>query len=365
MISIPSMPVAVYDVSLGGASGHNHPHHHHHHPHHPHHHHQHHHRKNNSMCPESLLDICAKVVAYHIPFQRIEERYQRIPEPVQARIIYWSFPRNEKDICMYSSLTSDSHHYSCSSSAASSLTSDTEIPFYQGVRLYESGSVDNVLQVGFHLSGVVTVKTPGPPPPSSSSSSSASNSSNSNSNNVTASSSSLSASSGLNYAQGSERRYRVSITFDRCKIISVTCSCDKKEIFWCEHVVALTLFRMRNPHLVKLRVPISETLLQLDRQQLQKLIQYLVAEHHTEVLPTAQRLADEILRSSSTINRIDGAPDPTAGSCAEDEHSWHLDEEQVSDQVRIHLVTISSTSGSTSKSNHLNALFAKVTIVVL
>lgn len=51
---------------------------------------------------------------------------------------------------------------------------------------------------------------------------------------------------------------------------------------------------------------ISETLLQMDRQQLQKFVQYLISEHHTEVLPTAQRLADEILQQRSEINRIPG-----------------------------------------------------------
>lgn len=55
--------------------------------------------------PDSLLDITARIVAESEPFQRIEERYERIPEPVQRRIIFWSFPRNERDICMYSSLS--------------------------------------------------------------------------------------------------------------------------------------------------------------------------------------------------------------------------------------------------------------------
>ncbi|GIY25067.1 zinc finger SWIM domain-containing protein 4 [Caerostris darwini] len=95
-------------------------------------------RVDDKRCPETLLDVCAKVVAFHIPFQRIEERYDRIPEPVQKRIIYWSFPRNERDICMYSSLSSDSN--SCSDYQ--------KLPFYRGVRLYESGCVENVLQVG-------------------------------------------------------------------------------------------------------------------------------------------------------------------------------------------------------------------------
>jgi hypothetical protein len=50
----------------------------------------------------------------------------------------------------------------------------------------------------------------------------------------------------------------------------------------------------------------TETLLQMDRQQLQKFIQYLISEHHTEVLPTAQKLADEILQQRSEINQIPG-----------------------------------------------------------
>lgn len=42
----------------------------------------------------------------------------------------------------------------------------------------------------------------------------------------------------------------------------------------------------------------------MDRQQLQKFVQYLIAEHHTEVLPTAQKLADEILQQRSEINQV-------------------------------------------------------------
>ena len=88
--------------------------------------------------PESLLDICAKVVAENIPFQRVEERFDRIPEPVQSRIVYWSFPRNERDICMYSSFTNFSKDNSDSK----------KLPFHQGVKLLDSGAVESVLQIG-------------------------------------------------------------------------------------------------------------------------------------------------------------------------------------------------------------------------
>ena len=44
----------------------------------------------------------------------------------------------------------------------------------------------------------------------------------------------------------------------------------------------------------------------MSREQLQKFAQYLISEHHTEVLPTAQRLADEILQTQSEINQLCG-----------------------------------------------------------
>lgn len=37
----------------------------------------------------------------------------------------------------------------------------------------------------------------------------------------------------------------------------MTCSCEARDIFWCQHVVALALFRIRNADTVRLRVPIS------------------------------------------------------------------------------------------------------------
>ena len=142
----------------------------------------------------------------------------------------------------------------------------------------------------------------------------------------------------------------------RCKITSVTCSCDTKDIFWCQHVVALTLYRIRNAEKIQLRVPISETLLQMDRQQLQKFVQYLISEHHTEVLPTAQCLADEIMQRKSSINQIDGAPDPTAGADAASDNSWHLDEAQVRDQVKNYL----SQGGYFNANKQLASMFTKV-----
>lgn len=101
----------------------------------------------------------------------------------------------------------------------------------------------------------------------------------------------------------------------------------------------------------------TETLLQMNRQQLQKFVQYLISEHHTEVLPTAQNLADEILHQKSEINAICGAPDPTAGAATDDEHSWHLDESQVCEAVRSYL---GQGNNYYNGNKQLNSLFAKV-----
>nr|XP_042700302.1 zinc finger SWIM domain-containing protein 4 [Chrysemys picta bellii] len=256
---------------------------------------------------ETLLDLSAKRVAETWAFEQVEERFSRVPEPVQKRIVFWSFPRSEREICMYSSL-------GCHPPEGER---DSRVPFNRGLHLLQSGAVDRVLQVGFHLSGTVT-EPAGPSEP--------------------------------------ERSFHVSISFDRCKITSVSCACDNRDIFYCAHVVALSLYRIRNARQVELRLPISETLSQMNRDQLQKFVQYLISAHHTEVLPTAQRLADEILLLGSEINRVHGAPDPTAGAGIEDANCWHLDEEQIQEQVRQLL----SNGGYYGASKQLQSMFNKV-----
>ncbi|XP_043362876.1 zinc finger SWIM domain-containing protein 4 isoform X3 [Dermochelys coriacea] len=256
---------------------------------------------------ETLLDLSAKRVAETWAFEQVEERFSRVPEPVQKRIVFWSFPRSEREICMYSSL-------GCHPPEGER---DSRVPFNRGLHLLQSGAVDRVLQVGFHLSGNVT-EPAGPSEP--------------------------------------ERSFHVSISFDRCKITSVSCACGSRDIFYCAHVVALSLCRIRNARQVELRLPISETLSQMNRDQLQKFVQYLISAHHTEVLPTAQRLADEILLLGSEINRVHGAPDPTAGAGIEDANCWHLDEEQIQEQVRQLL----SNGGYYGASKQLQSMFNKV-----
>ena len=46
-------------------------------------------------------------------------------------------------------------------------------------------------------------------------------------------------------------KYSVSLTFDRCKVKEYKCSCaGGNDVFLCRHLVALIIYRMRNPEKV-------------------------------------------------------------------------------------------------------------------
>ncbi|KAJ8939599.1 hypothetical protein NQ318_010606 [Aromia moschata] len=82
-----------------------------------------------------------------------------------------------------------------------------------------------------------------------------------------------------------------------------------------------------------------ESLSRLQRDQLQKFAQYLISELPQQILPTAQRLLDELLGSQpSAINSVCGAPDPTAGASANDQTSWYLDEKTLHDNIKKILI---------------------------
>ena len=68
-----------------------------------------------------------------------------------------------------------------------------------------------------------------------------------------------------------------------------------------------------------IRMPVSDSLNFLDREQLIKFAQHLLYEHQNEsIIETAQQLLDKLLSKEQKgqeedINAIAGAPDPTAG----------------------------------------------------
>lgn len=56
------------------------------------------------------------------------------------------------------------------------------------------------------------------------------------------------------------------------------------------------------------------------------------------------------------MSNVAGAPDPTAGGSAEEEHCWHLDSEQVKEQVGQYL----TQGGYYNANKQLYFMFTKV-----
>ena len=118
-------------------------------------------------------------------------------------------------------------------------------------------------------------------------------------------------------ANDSVKNY-VTVLFDRGKVTSAHCSCELSTN-WCVHVVATCLARIKNKDTMTVHLPVSDSLNSLDREQLLKFAQYLLCEHQNEpVVETAQKLLNKLLsrqqkEQQEDINKIAGAPDPTAG----------------------------------------------------
>ncbi|XP_049870300.1 zinc finger SWIM domain-containing protein 8 homolog [Pectinophora gossypiella] len=226
----------------------------------------------------TLSELSAKCVACHIPFELVEHVYPPVPEQLQLQIAFWSFPDSEDDIRLYSCLANGS--------------SDE---FQRGEHLFRDRAVKDVLQIGFHLSATVLLNMP-------------------------------------------RAQYNVAVTFDRQRISSCNCTCSSTA-HWCSHIVAVCLYRIHLPTQVCLRAPVSESLQRLRRDQLQKFAQYLISELPRQILPTAQRILDELLSAQpNQINTTCGAPDPTAGASAYEYTSWFLDEKTLHNNINKILV---------------------------
>ncbi|GBP88135.1 Zinc finger SWIM domain-containing protein 8 [Eumeta japonica] len=226
----------------------------------------------------TLSELAAKTVACHIPFELVENVYPPVPEQLQLQIAFWSFPDSEDDIRLYSCLANGSAD-----------------EFQRGEHLFRDRAVKEALQIGFHLSATVVLSMP-------------------------------------------RAQYNVAVTFDRQKISSCNCTCSSTA-HWCSHIVAVCLNRIHMPTQVCLRAPVSESLQRLRRDQLQKFAQYLISELPRQILPTAQRILDELLSAQpNTINTTCGAPDPTAGASAFEYTSWFLDDKTLHNNINKILV---------------------------
>ena len=152
--------------------------------------------------------------------------------------------------------------------------------------------------------------------------------------------------------------YRVSLKFDRCKITSVSCGCNNRSVLWCSHAVALALYRIRHANHVPVRLPVSETILQLKTPQLQRLLLHLITQHHQDILPSVQNLLDDLVRPDSEISLSQGIPDPTAGACTGTVSSWYLDSDLIHEEIKSGL-------SATNTGKNINSLFNKVSLYII
>lgn len=87
-----------------------------------------------------LVDLCAMYVAANIPFELVEKFKQPIPEDLQLKITYESFPPTIDNIRLYSCLANGNVD-----------------EYLRGEQLYQSQCVLKIIQIGFHLSAQVSI----------------------------------------------------------------------------------------------------------------------------------------------------------------------------------------------------------------
>lgn len=80
------------------------------------------------------MELSAKCVAMNYAFEVVEQHNPPIPEALQLRIAFWSFPESEEEIRLYSCLACGSND-----------------KFKEGQFLALSGHVIEVLQIGMYL----------------------------------------------------------------------------------------------------------------------------------------------------------------------------------------------------------------------
>ena len=153
-------------------------------------------------------------------------------------------------------------------------------------------------------------------------------------------------------------QYKVSLKFDRCKITSLSCTCNNRTILWCAHAVALTIYRIRHANSVQIRLPVSESILQLKTPQLQSLLLHLITQHHQDLLPSVQKLLDDFKQPESDINNAAGIPDPTAGACSGSDSLWYLDSDLIQEEIKTGL-----EPNNTGK--NISSLLSKVGLIAL
>ena len=78
-----------------------------------------------------LVDICARYIALNMPFELVESYSQPVPEDLQLKITFASFPDSVEDIRLYSCLANGNAD-----------------EYQKGEQLFNNKNVRNILQIG-------------------------------------------------------------------------------------------------------------------------------------------------------------------------------------------------------------------------
>ncbi|KAL3982274.1 hypothetical protein ACH3XW_46540 [Acanthocheilonema viteae] len=227
-----------------------------------------------------------------IIFENAFVEHAAIPDKFFLSIVRWCFPESEEDVRLYSCLANGNAD-----------------EFDRGEYLYQANAVHEVFQIGYHISAVV---------------------------NATNSSSIVTPTNSSAPPCRTKMTYNVSVRVDRCRIVSCSCSCAFKAS-WCQHVVAVCLYRINKVNEVEYRVTIWDSINELTNEELKKLAQFLINDLPRQYLPVAQRLIDQLRNPNSEINAAVGAPDPTDGG-HDNVAIWCLDQRTLHENIRRILI---------------------------
>ncbi|XP_077989364.1 uncharacterized protein LOC144443698 [Glandiceps talaboti] len=208
--------------------------------------------------PLSLIDLAAKATSLFYTCDVLESQNLAFDDELWKKIAFWAFPRDEAEVKLYFK-----------------LVNTDEQAWTTACKFIEKDKLSDVIQVGFMVTACVSDGRP----------------------------------------------YQVALTFERCKIVSSTCSGCVKQL-WCSHILATVMFRIRNIEEVIIHAPMTECLSALSRDQLQKLIQYHVAEDPGLVLGKLFKHFDDVRDVQSDMYQTEALPDPTIGLAEGISNTW-------------------------------------------
>ncbi|XP_048577429.1 uncharacterized protein LOC5516654 isoform X3 [Nematostella vectensis] len=224
-------------------------------------------------CVRSLVDCCCNVLSANFSISYVQDQWKTVPDELQLKVISSSFPVDKEKVMKIANFGRKEHMYGSYSDPLEAM--------------FKPKNIRDMKQIGCRLSAKVA---------------------------------------GFHF---------VTIFFDRRKITSAHCSCQSQRP-WCQHVQETALERIRHPERATYHLPITDSLYQLNRDELLKLASMLLNyPDEIEMVDNAFQLMDKLLNKNgqhchAEINVMDGVPDATAGPGVDEESHWVISKADIS-----------------------------------